>query len=217
MEPVPDPWPLRHLTLRTPRLELRPDDDAGMLELVEQTYAGIHDPEWMPFSVPWTEAPREELGRNSLQFYWAQRAALKPDKWSINFLVRLDGKVIGTQGMQASDFAVRREVDTGSWLGRAFQGRGFGTEMRAAVLQLAFDHLGADTARSGAWSDNAPSHGVSRKLGYRQDGTETLVRRGGRDVMQRLLLSKEWFAEHRPQWMITVDGLTDECRRMLGA
>ena len=26
---VTDPWPLRHLVLRTPRLELRPDDDAG--------------------------------------------------------------------------------------------------------------------------------------------------------------------------------------------
>jgi hypothetical protein len=28
----PEPWPLRHLVLRTPRLELRPDDDAGLLD-----------------------------------------------------------------------------------------------------------------------------------------------------------------------------------------
>ena len=38
----PEPWPLRHLVLRTPRLELRPDDDAGLLELVEEAYRGVH-------------------------------------------------------------------------------------------------------------------------------------------------------------------------------
>ena len=37
----PDPWPLRHLVLRTPRLELRPDDDAGLLELVDLAHEGI--------------------------------------------------------------------------------------------------------------------------------------------------------------------------------
>jgi RimJ/RimL family protein N-acetyltransferase len=217
MEPIPDPWPLRHLVLRTPHLELRPDDDAGLLEMVEQTYAGIHDAESMPFAVPWTDAPREELGRNSVQFYWSQRAELRPDKWTVNFLVRLDGDVIGVQGLVASDFGVTREVSSGSWLGRSFQGKGLGTEMRAAVLQFAFDHLGARTARSGAWHDNAASLGVSRKLGYLPDGTDTAVRRDRRDTQQRLLLTKERFAECRPQWTITVDGLTDECRRMLGA
>jgi hypothetical protein len=49
----PDPWPLRHLVLRTPRLELRPDD-AGLLELVEEAYRGVHPPDRMPFLVPWT-------------------------------------------------------------------------------------------------------------------------------------------------------------------
>ncbi|MFC3899118.1 hypothetical protein ACFOWZ_47300 [Lentzea rhizosphaerae] len=28
-------WPLRNLVLRTPRLELRPDDDEGLYELVD--------------------------------------------------------------------------------------------------------------------------------------------------------------------------------------
>ena len=31
-------WPLRHLVLRTPRLELRPDDIAGLDELVAVAY-----------------------------------------------------------------------------------------------------------------------------------------------------------------------------------
>ncbi len=34
--------PLRHLELRTPWLERRPDDDEGLLELAEVSYGGVH-------------------------------------------------------------------------------------------------------------------------------------------------------------------------------
>jgi RimJ/RimL family protein N-acetyltransferase len=213
---TPEPWPLRQLVVRTPRLELRPDDDDGLMELVAQAYRGVHDPAMMPFQVPWTDAPAEELGRRIMQFYWSQRAELRPDRWSVHFLVRLDGAVIGTQGMAAKDFAVTRQVNTGSWLGRRHQGRGMGTEMRAAVLQLAFDHLGAAVARSDAFVDNRASHEVSRKLGYVADGTEVLARRGAAAVEQRLVLNREAFERHRPQWTAEVKGCTEDCRTMLG-
>lgn len=57
MQETPDPWPLRHLVLRTPRLELRPDDDPGLLELLAEACQGVHPPERMPFGFPWTDAP----------------------------------------------------------------------------------------------------------------------------------------------------------------
>jgi RimJ/RimL family protein N-acetyltransferase len=212
--PVPDAWPLRHLVLRTPRLELRPDDDAGLLELVDVAYRGVHDPAEMPFGVPWTDAPPEELGRNAMQFFWSQRTALRPDNWSIHFLIRLDGTVIGTQGIRSEDFAITREVSTGSWIGLRHQRQGIGTEMRAAVLLFAFDHLGARIARSGAFLDNFASLGVSRKLGYVPDGTATHVRRGEPATQQRLLLTRDAFV--RPQWTVEVKGLTDDCRALLG-
>lgn len=212
-----DPWPPRHLVLHTPRLDLRPDDDAGLLELVERIYGGIHDPAEMPFGVPWTDAPRDELGRNAMRFFWSQRATLHADDWTLNFLVRLDGRVIGTQGLTGRDFAVVREVHTGSWIGQEFQGKGIGTEMRAAVLRFAFEYLGARTARSDAWLDNLASSGVSRKLGYLPDGTETRSRRGTITIMQRLLVTAERFAEHRPGWAFEVDGFTDELSSLLGA
>jgi hypothetical protein len=60
-------WPLRHLVLRTPRLELRPDDDAGLDELVAVAYDGVHPPAEMPFAVPWTDADPRYLGRGILQ------------------------------------------------------------------------------------------------------------------------------------------------------
>jgi RimJ/RimL family protein N-acetyltransferase len=209
-----DPWPLRNLVLRTPRLELRPDDDEGLLELVEVTRAGIHPPEYQPFGFPWTDAPDAELGPNTLRFHWSQRAAIRPDGWHLNFLIRLDGKVIGEQAVTAHDFAVTREISTGSWLGCRHQGHGYGKEMRAAVLALAFDHLGAVQARTSAYVDNAASLGVSRSLGYADDGTMLNSRRGAPAVQIRMLLTAERFADFRPQWKLEVDGV-DPCRPLL--
>jgi RimJ/RimL family protein N-acetyltransferase len=212
----PDPWPLRHLVLRTPRLELRPDDDAGLLDLVEVAYQGVHPPEQMPFSQPWTEVDPAELARNTVQYYWGQRAALRPDTWNVHFLIRVDGQVIGTQQLGGKNFAVTRELHTGSWLGQRHQGRGYGTEMRAAVLALAFDHLGAEQARSGAFTDNPASAAVSRKLGYQPDGTNVAVRRPGERATEvRLLVRRADFNAHRPEWTLHVDGL-DACRPLLG-
>jgi RimJ/RimL family protein N-acetyltransferase len=207
-------WPLRHLVLRTPRLELRPDDDAGLDELVAVAYGGVHPPEEMPFAVAWTDADPRYLGRGMLQHFWAERAALAPERWSIHFLVRLDGRVIGTQRLGADGFAVTREVGTGSWIGRRYQRQGIGTEMRAAVLLFAFDHLGAQAARSSANTENPASLGVARRLDYRRDGTETLVRRGRRTEDVRLVVTPSTLL--RPSWSLGVEGYTEECRALLG-
>lgn len=210
----PEPWPLRHLVLRTPRLELRPDDDDGLAELVEEAYLGVHPPEQMPFAVPWTDADPAYLGRGIVQHFWSQRAALAPADWAIHFLVRHDGRVIGTQGIKAVDFAVTREFRTGSWLGLRHQGRGLGREMRAAVLLLGFDHLGARHARSTALVGNVASNRVSERLGYQRDGTETVVRRGAVTEDVRWLLARDDFV--RPEWTLSVDGV-EGCRGLLGA
>jgi RimJ/RimL family protein N-acetyltransferase len=47
-----------------------------------------------------------------------------------------------------------------------------------ASWSRAFEGLGAQWAVSAAFEDNAASLGVSRKLGYRDDGTERDVVRG---------------------------------------
>lgn len=209
-----DLWPLHTLVLRTPRLELRPDDDAGLAELASVARKGVHPPEQMPFGFPWTDADPDELGRNLLQYHWSQRAALGPRDWTVQFLIRVDGQVIGCQGLSAKNFELSREVSSGSWLGMDWHGQGYGTEMRTAVLMFAFDHLGAKTARSGAFLDNAASRRVSEKVGYRADGTETWIRRGAAATQNRLRLDAEDL--RRPDWSLSVSGL-DACRPLLGA
>jgi RimJ/RimL family protein N-acetyltransferase len=206
MAEFPDPWPLRHLVLRTPRLELRPDDDAGVLELVDEAYQGVHPPEFMPFAEPWTDAPYEEIGANTVRYHWQVRALHRPNDWRINFLIRHNGRVIGTQGLYAKEFAVIREAETGSWIGMRHQGKGYGTEMRMAVLMFLFDCLGADRARSSAFEDNTQSRAVSRRLGYVEDGTFVASRRGKAAREIRLVLTRERFAEFRPEWTLEVDG-----------
>jgi RimJ/RimL family protein N-acetyltransferase len=42
--------------------------------------------------------------------------------------------------------------------------------MRAATLHLLFAGLGAVAVTSGAFVDNPPSHAVSAKLGYEDNG-----------------------------------------------
>ena len=207
-------WPLHHLVLRTPRLDLRPDDDEGLYELVEEAYLGVHPPDEMPFLMPWTDADPRYMGRGILQHFWSERAALSPARWSVHFLARLGGRAVGVQSLHGHDFGVTRQVGSGSWIGLRHQGRGLGTEMRAAVLLFAFDHLGATRARSSAFADNAASHGVSRKLGYRRDGTETVVRRGASTEDVRLVVDADTFV--RPPWTLAVEGVED-CLGLLGA
>ena len=184
------------------------------MELVEEARLGVHPPEFMPFSVPWTDAPADQLGVRMLQYYWGTRAAFTPDDWSIHFLVRLDGRVIGTQGLSATRFGVLRAAHTGSWLGMRHQGNGYGAEMRAAVVLFAFDHLGATQVRSDAFVDNAASRAVSRKLGYQEDGSTLVAPRGKPVTSVRLLLAAERFVPFRPKWSLDVTGL-DGCRSLV--
>ncbi|MDN5919584.1 MAG: GNAT family N-acetyltransferase [Pseudonocardia sp.] len=213
--PVPEPWPQRHLVLRTPRLELRPDDDASLLELVALAHTGIHPAEKMPFQQAWTDAEPAYLGRGMLQHFWSERAAVGPDRWSLHFVVRHDGAVAGVQSLTASRFGVLRDVATGSYLGRPFQSRGLGTEMRAAVLAFAFDHLGATSARSEYLEGSVASCRISERLGYRRDGTARVAPRGEPVVQQRVVLDPSGFI--RPSWTLQVEGYSSDLAGLLTA
>lgn len=172
-----DHWPLFGLRVRTPRVELRPPDDEIGLAMGELAAKGVHDPAFMPFSFPWTDAPVDELPRNTLQHLWQMRAELRPNHWNLSLAVLVDGQVVGGTSLGADDFAVRRGFETGSWLGQEFQGQGLGAELRQACLHLGFAGLGADVATTAAFHDNPASLAVTRKLGYEPNGEDVLIRR----------------------------------------
>jgi len=87
--------------------------------------------------------------------------------------------------------------------------------MRAAVLHLAFAGLGADWAVSSAATDNPASIGVSRKLGYADDGIQLEVVRGQRRTELRFRLDRQTWAA-RQTVPVRIDGL-EPCLELLGA
>jgi RimJ/RimL family protein N-acetyltransferase len=207
-------WPLYALRIRSERLVLRLPTDAEVLAMIDLAKAGIHEPGEMPFAVPWSTVPSPAFERGFLAYHWQMRASWSPDDWTLNLMTELDGVPIGTQGLGAVKFAILGTVNTGSWLGRTYQGHGYGKEMRAAILAFAFDGLGARVALTQAFLDNAPSNAVSRSLGYVEDGLGSIAPEGVARDSQRFRMTAEMWRS-RPRPAIEIEGL-DACRDMFG-
>ncbi|MBZ2196066.1 GNAT family N-acetyltransferase [Ruania sp. N2-46] len=187
------PWPFPDLSARSGGLELRYPDDELLVAVATVAAAGLHAEHLLPFNSPWTRGTPVEVARRVLAYAWGKRAAMSPADWTIDLAVLVDGVPAGLQGMTARDFAVARTVKTGSWLGRAHQGRGLGTRMRALMLHLAFAGLGAEVASTAAWADNGPSIGVTRKLGYMPNGRQVESRDGrAAEKLQYRLTRADW-------------------------
>jgi RimJ/RimL family protein N-acetyltransferase len=207
-------WPLYALRIRSERLVLRLPTDAEILAMIDLARGGIHDPNEMPFAVPWSTAPSPAFERGFLAHHWQMRATWSSDDWTLNLMTELDGAPIGSQGMGAVKFATFGSVNTGSWLGQAYQGHGYGKEMRAAILAFAFEGLGATVALTQAFLDNAPSNAVSRSLGYEENGLGSIAPEGvARDTQRFRMTSEAWRSRPRPR--IEIEGL-EACRDMFG-
>lgn len=206
-------WPLFELSITTPRLELRLPTLRELDELGERAAEGVHDAGAMPFTTPWTEGTPEERARRTVLYHFRTWGAWTPEQWDANFVVIFEGQVVGMQELSARDFAVTRQVSTGSWLGRRFQGKGIGTEMRRAVLHLGFEGLGAEWATTEAFDDNPASLAVTRKLGYREDGVTLHSRQGKAATTLRFRLAR---AGWTPADGFEIHGL-DRCLPLLGA
>ncbi len=198
-------WPLLGLRIRTPRLELRLPTEEEAFEL----FARVPDDYESDPAAPAPAGPRQVA---FLQQFWRALGNWKLDDWRVPLGVWHEGEAIGQQELEARNFATLRTVESSSFLVPSARGTGLGKEMRRAVLSLAFDHLGAEYAKSGAWDDNAASLGVSRAVGYADNGWDPHEREGARGVMRRVLLQrKDW----RPATDVEVAGL-DACREWFG-
>ena len=207
-------WPLFGLRIRSGRLVLRLPTDDDLLALLDLAKAGIHPPDEMPFGIAWSVVEGAAFDQGFLAHHWSARGSWSVDDWRLNLLVEADGRPIGSQSVWGREFPIHRTVDTGSWLGQAFQGRGLGKEMRSAVLSFAFDGLGARFATSSAFLDNAASNAVSRSLGYEENGRGSLAPQGVARETQLFRMSAEaWRSRPRPP--VKIEGL-EACRAMFG-
>lgn len=216
MTSLVDLWPVAGLIVRSPRIVLRWPTDEDLVALAELAAAGIHDPEDMPFSTPWTRGSSNDVRQQVLQYHWRRRADWTPENWSWNPVAVVDGVVVGTQGCGATDFAVRRTVATGSWLGRPYQGQGIGTEMRRAVLHFAFAGLGARRAETGAYEGNRASLTVTERLGYLANGDAIHEVEGRRRRELRFVIDDERWADTLAGDDVEIEGLAT-CRALFDA
>lgn len=218
-------FPPARIRVLTPRLELRMPTERELVELCELAADGVHDPTEMPFATPWSDEPAGEIPRNSYQWHLAARSSFTPASWTLLLAAFVDGRPVGAQDIAARDFAIRREIGSGSWLTQALQGRGLGTEMREAMLHLAFAGLDAEWAVSGAYVDNPASNRVSRKCGYLPDGLRVHVRRRGPaapggESSERALETR--YRIDRTRWQqrrrddIELHGIDDDVRALVG-
>jgi RimJ/RimL family protein N-acetyltransferase len=208
-------WPIFGLRIQSERLVLRLPTDDDLPRLIDVARAGIHPPDEMPFLVPWSTLPSPDFERGFVQHHWLRRSTWQSSDWVLNLMVEADGEPVGSQSMRAKDFERSRTVETGSWLGRPFQGRGYGKEMRAAILAFAFDGLGAEIAETEATATNARSMGVTRSLGYEPDGRARHVVAGQAvDFVRAWMTAEKW--RSRPRASVSVEGL-DACRELFGA
>jgi RimJ/RimL family protein N-acetyltransferase len=194
----------------TPRLSLRyVTDDLGVLaELAAQ---GIHEPETMPFSTPWTDVEAPELQRNTLRYYWCSRAETTSQHWDLNMAACDRETVICSAQISAERFPTTRTAETGSWIGRQYQGQGLGREMRRAALHLIFAGFNGEPATTRAWHDDTASLRVTRSLPYTEDGADlaALADHPPQRHPSRRHRARPRVSPHHATWpgqILTVDG-----------
>jgi hypothetical protein len=108
-------------------------------------------------------------------------------------------------------FSVRNSVDQTS---SNDDDSSHGNETLATVLSFAFGSLGAEFARTAAFTNNAASQGVTRHIGYRENGRARHVNRGEAAETIRFMISRaEFTARDFPP--IKVENL-EPCLPMFG-
>jgi RimJ/RimL family protein N-acetyltransferase len=202
---VTEYWPLFGLQVAVGDVVLVPVSENDLGEIARMF---PEDAEHDPTAPMWEQLDLDSNRRRILlQSYWRSLATWSAESWALYFRVSEKGRTVGVQVLEAEQFPTLRTVDSASWLVAEVRGRGIGVAMRTAVLALAFEHLGAEFAITSARDDNGASLGVSRRLGYVENGISRNVSPSGPCTLQHLLLRREvWLASGLGS-AVTVRGL----------
>ncbi len=133
---------------------MEPEDVAAVAEVFSQPRAV-----WGTMQIPFTSVDERRK----------RRAALPP--WQHQLVAEIDGRVIGMAGLHANDN--RRRAHAAS-IGMAvhddFAGRGVGTALLSALLNLADRWLNYRRVELTVWSDNAPAIALYERHGFEREG-----------------------------------------------
>ena len=119
--------------------------------------------------------PRAMAGTLQLPYpsaeLWRKRIAdLPPD--DILLVAEVGGEVVGNAGLHANGRGRRRHVaNIGMSVHDGFQGRGVGTALLAALIDIADNWLNYHRLRLEVYTDNAAAIALYRKFGFEVEGT----------------------------------------------
>jgi RimJ/RimL family protein N-acetyltransferase len=189
-------WPFFDLRIVSGDVLLRGVTDADLDVLAEMV---PDDLELNPANERFASLPPDvERQRQLVAEIWKHRGTWSPDAWCLDLAVEVDGRVVGVQALEAEQFPLLRTVDSFSWLSADVRGRGLAHLMRAGVLVLAFEHLGAEVAVSSARTDNPASLAVSYRMGYVDNGLSRTNTPTGPFELQHVRLTRDaWRAAGR--------------------
>ena len=178
-------------TIRTARLVLRPPISADAQRIVD--FVSDFDIARMLARVPHPYDVADAL-------WWIGTQATPEGRSHEEVLIAsLDGELIGACSHMFRAHTASSEV--GYWVGKPYWGRGYATEMTAALLHFGFSERGLQTTTVSHMTDNPASAAVIAKLGFRPTGRRVIecVARGAEvDVLTYALaraeaLTQPWF------------------------
>jgi RimJ/RimL family protein N-acetyltransferase len=154
---------------------LAPPTDVELLELaaIVAEPGGVVEPGREPELLGWPAEGGAVAARRFLEWAWRLREVPTAGRWRLPLAVLEGGRTVGLVVLAHEVDHPAGTVHTSSWLARAEQGRGLGRRVRLMLLELAFGHLGAVRAVTGAAAGNTASLRVSTRLGYRETNRET--------------------------------------------
>jgi RimJ/RimL family protein N-acetyltransferase len=152
----------------------------------------------------------EEIAQQRITQVRTNRDLTSRPGWTLDLAVMVAEQPIGLQSLSGFDqWPHHRVVGTTSWLLAPFQCHGIGTHARAAVLELAFTHLHAESAKSWVLDDNRASVAVSTKLSYRLIDRHDITEHGSRYTEGVYQLDRDVWLESpvRLQYLPAITGV----------
>ena len=205
-----------NVRVATPRLELVGATDELLEALAPVVAAGKATADPPPWDDPnsFYEPDPDTRVEKWMQGVWRARGTVRSDLWRLNFIVLVDDEPVGQQDLTGHDFDAFGTVESTSWVSSDVRRRGIGSEMRTAIVHLAFEGLGAAEAHSEGAVDNVGSNAVSERLGYERNGVAWATHQDKPVLGQRWRLTRPaWETNRRSN--ITMTGVA-ECRKVLG-
>lgn len=157
------------MPIRTPRLTIRPKQ-VGDGEITAAAVAET-----------WEELNRWMRWAESKEAFTAELMEIRNRRVMASFLLRESIELIGIErqtgnavvwcGFHDIDWEAR-QCDTGYWVRKSAQRRGFATETTNAMLRYAFGALGMERVGLTHSSANEPSRRVAERLGFRFEGIQ---------------------------------------------